>query len=232
MRMRIGAFCLPAAAATFTMAWAADDRPLALVEHVDAAPDGGVQAFDYVYENDKIDLRPNGTLTIAYFDRCVVETITGGVVRMKDDGVKVTKKGVSTQTERPCQTASLMLSEEAREAGVAVKRVTPFPEEEWREITVATERPTFIWPVDEDERDGLILSVLLLEAEPVELIWEAPAEGTFLTYPEDAPSLMPGLPYQVTISQDGDVQTSAVFSIDPALELPDGPLTTAVPLGL
>ena len=95
MRLRIGAFILPTAA-MFTMAWAADDRPLALVEHVDAAPDGGVQAFDYVYENDKIDLRPNGTLTIAYFDRCVVETITGGVVRMKDDGVKVTKKGVST----------------------------------------------------------------------------------------------------------------------------------------
>lgn len=231
MRQRIGAFFLPAAA-MLTTAWAADDRPLALVEHVDAAPDGGVQAFDYVYENDKIDLRPNGTLTIAYFDRCVVETITGGVVRMKDDGIKVTKKGVSTQTERPCQTASLMLSEEAREAGVAVKRVTPFPEEEWREITVATERPTFIWPVDDDEDESLTLSVLLLEADPVEVVWEAPAEGTFLTYPDDAPSLTPGLPYQVTVSQDGDIQTSAVFSIDPALELPDGPLTTAVPLGL
>jgi len=231
MRLRIGAFFLPAAA-MFTMAWAADDRPLALVEHVDAAPDGGVQAFDYVYENDKIDLRPNGTLTIAYFDRCVVETITGGVVRMKDDGVKISKKGVSTQTVRPCQTASLMLSDEAREAGVAVKRVTPFPEEEWREITVATERPTFIWPVDDDESESLTLSVLLLEAEPVEMVWETPAEGTFLTYPDDAPPLTPGLPYQATISQDGDVQTSAVFSIDPALELPDGPLTTAVPLGL
>ena len=125
-----------------------------------------------------------------------------------------------------------MLSEEAREAGVAVKRVTPFPEEEWREVTVATERPTFIWPVDDDESESLTLSVLLLEAEPVEVVWEAPAQGTFLTYPDDAPALMPGLPYQVTISQDGDVQTSAVFSIDPALELPEGPLTTAVPLGL
>lgn len=225
------AIFLPAAA-MLTTAKAADDRPLALVEHVEAAPEAGVEAFDYVYEDDKIDLRPGGSLSLAYFDSCEVETFTGGVLKLKDDGVKISKDGVSTKSARPCQTASLMLSDEAREAGVAVKRVTPFPEDEWREISVATTRPTFIWPSEGNEDGATTLSVFLLEADPVQLVWEANAAGHFLTYPEDAPLLMPGLPYQVAISRDGKVQTSVVFSIDPGLELPDGALTTAVPLGL
>lgn len=219
-------------ACVLTGAAAAEDRPLGLVESVSAAPDADVQAFDYVYENDKIDLRPDGQLSIAYFDRCEVETFTGGVLKLKEDGAKISKGGVSTKEARPCQTASLLLSDEAREAGVAVKRISPFPEKEWREISVATTQPTFIWPAHGGAPKSASVSVSLLEADPVKLIWQGQTDSHFLTYPEDAPLLMPGMPYKVTVSYGGEDETSAVFSIDPGLELPDGMLTTAVPLGL
>jgi len=210
----------------------AENRPIALVEHVNASLETGLAAFDYVYENDKIDLRPEGELSLAYFDRCEVETFTGGILRLKTDRTKISKGGVSTKKVRPCQTSALRLSKEAREAGVAVKRLTPFPKEEWREVSIAINNPTFIWPRSENESGSASISVILLEANPVELIWRGNAKNHYLIYPDTAPRLMPGLPYEVTISYDGGDDMSAVFSIDPGLELPEGILTSAVPLGL
>ncbi len=208
----------------------AQDRPLALVEHVDA-PDAGVQPFDYVYADDKIDLRPGGELRLAYFDKCIVETFNGGVIKLKDDEVKISKGGASTQEVRPCQTAAVSLSADAREAGVSVKRVTPFAGEDWQEISVAVMTPRFIWPRD-NKAEAAAVSVYLLEANPAQLVWQGDVDGNYLVYPEDAPALIPGLPYRVIVSFGAKNQTSAVFSIDPQLELPEGLLTTAVPLGL
>jgi len=136
-----------AAMAVISSGAGAQDRPLALVEHVDA-PEAGVEAFDYVYANDKIDLRPDGELRLAYFDRCIVETFTGGVIKLKDDEAKISKGGASVQQARPCQTAALSVSADAREAGVSVKRVTPFSGAGWNEISVAVMTPRFIWPRD------------------------------------------------------------------------------------
>ena len=209
----------------------AQDRPLALVEHVNA-PEAAIQPFDYVYPDDKIDLRPGGELRLAYFDKCVVETFSGGVLKLKDDEIKITKGGTSQKLPRPCQTAALSVSADAREAGVSVKRVSPFSEEEWREISVAVTTPRFIWPRDEKAKTGAAVSIYLLEAEPAQLVWQGDVDGNYLTYPEDAPDLLPGLPYRVVVSYGAKRQTSAVFSIDPGLELPDSLLTTAVPLGL
>ncbi len=209
----------------------AEDRPLALVEHVDA-PGVAVQPFDYVYANDKIDLRPSGELRLAFFDRCLVETFTGGVIRLKNDNVKISKGGASVQQARACQTAALSVSSDAKEAGVSVKRVSPFSSEDWQEISVAVMTPRFIWPRDKKDEAGASVSVYLLEADPAQLVWQGDVDGNYLMYPEDAPGLIPGLPYRVTVSFGPKHQISAVFSIDPQLELPDGLLTTAVPLGL
>jgi len=216
----------------FTGAALAENRPIALVEHVNASSQTGLAAFDYVYENDKIDLRPGGELSLAYFDRCEVETFTGGILRLKTDRTKISKGGVSTKKARPCQTSALRLSKEAREAGVAVKRVTPFPKEEWREISIAITKPTFIWPRLENKSGSASVRVVLLEANPVELIWQGSVDNHYFVYPDTAPPLMPGLPYEVIISYDDSDDMSAVFSIDPGLELPEGILTSAVPLGL
>ena len=210
----------------------ADDRPLALVEYITDAPEAEVEAFDYVYDGDKIDLRPEGEMVLAYFHNCEVETFTGGLVRVRDDGSKVNRGGASSIEDRPCQTAALALSDEAREAGVAVKRVTPFPEEEWRELTVATAQPDFIWPKTKRGKGEATISLYYLDADPVELIWQGAAPGHYMSYPDDAPALTPGMPYMATVSYDGKTTADAVFSIDPHLELPVGALTSAVPLGL
>jgi hypothetical protein len=220
-----------AAMAVISSGAGAEDRPLALVEHVDA-PEAEVQPFDYVYANDKIDLRPGGELRLAYFDRCIVETFTGGVIKLKNDDVKISKGGASVQEARPCQTAALSLSADAREAGVSVKRVSPFSGKDWQEVSIAVMTPRFIWPRYKEAETGASVSVYLLEADPVQLVWQGAADGNYLVYPDDAPGLIPGLPYRVIVSFGPKHQTSAVFSIDPQLELPDGLLTTAVPLGL
>ncbi len=220
-----------AAMAVISSGAGAQDRPLALVEHVDA-PEAAVEPFDYVYANDKIDLRPDGELRLAYFDRCIVETFTGGVIKLKNDDVKISKGGASVQQARPCQTAALSVSANAREAGVSVKRVTPFSGAGWQEVSVAVMTPRFIWPRDKKTSAGASVSVYLLEADPEELVWQGAVDGNYLVYPEDAPALIPGLPYRVVVSFGPKRQTSAVFSIDPQLDLPDGLLTTAVPLGL
>lgn len=209
----------------------AEDRPLALVEHIAAAPEAGVSEFDYVYDKDKIDLRPNGEIRLAYFDKCQVETITGGIVKLNDDRAKVSKGGVSTVTARPCQTAALSLDEDAREAGVSVKRVSPFPKEEWREVSVAVSTPLFIWPLPKSG-DKATVTVRYLDVQPPEVIWQGNVSDHHLAYPADAPPLKIGMPYEVIISYDGKSYLSGVFSIDPGLELPESPLTTAVPLGL
>ena len=211
---------------------AAQDRPLALVEHV-TAPAAEIGAFDYLYDDDKIDLRPDGVMRIAYFDSCIVETFTGGVVKLdKKKEAKISKGGVSNREARPCQTPALALSNEAKEAAAAVKRVSPFDEGEWREISIATTTPRFVWPHEKEAGKTATVSIYLLEADPAELIWQGEAAGNSLVYPEDAPALETGLPYRVAVAIDGKEQNAVVFSIDPDLEMPDGVLTTAVPLGL
>ena len=210
----------------------AEDRPVALVEHIQAGPDAVLQAFDYVYKNDKIDLRPNGELKLAYFDSCQTETITGGTVKLKKDGAKVSKGGVSTKSLRPCQTAALALSADAREAGASVKRVTPFPEDEWREVSIVTAHPRFIWPKNDDGQNDATISIYFLDSNPATLVWQGVSNAQNVVYPNDAPALQIGMPYEAVVSYDGEAQTAVVFSIDPSLELPDSPLTNAVPLGL
>ena len=209
----------------------AEDRPLALVEHVTASG-AQVSAYDYVYEDDKIDLRPDGQLRIAYFDSCIVETFTGGVIKLKEDKTKISKGGVSNRETRPCQTAALALSETAKEAAAAVKRVSPFAEEEWREISIAVATPRFIWPDETSAENTASVSIYFLEADPVKHVWQGEATENFLIYPEEAPALETGMPYLVVVSYDGKEARSAVFSVDPDLDMPEDALTTAVPLGL
>ena len=175
---------------------------------------------------------PGGELRLAYFDKCETESFTGGLIKLKSNNAKITKGGVSTKAMRPCQTAALALSVGAREAGASVKRVTPFPESEWREISIVTATPRFIWPRNKNAESDATISIFYLDADPAELVWQGTSSAHHLTYPSDAPYLKVGMPYEVVISYDGKRPTSVVFSIDPNLELPDSPLTTAVPLGL
>jgi len=209
----------------------AEDRPLALVEHVSTAPEAQLSEFDYVYRNEKIDLRPNGEIRLAYFDKCLVETITGGTVKLKDGGAKVSNGGVSKISSRPCHTAALAIDKDAREAGVSVKRISPFPEDAWRELSVAVSTPRFIWPAP---KTGGLATVMVryLDAKPPEVVWTGQTRDHYLAYPDDAPPLKIGMPYEVSVTYDSKPEASGVFSFDPGLELPESPLATAIPLGL
>ena len=237
-RPRFGAAILIAAAAQIAAgaAQAADDRPVAMVETIENAPDAAVFEFDYLYEGDRINLRPDGQMTVAYFDNCVVETFRGGVVRMRSGGARVTRGGSSTTTIRPCQTAALALDSQASEAGVAVKRVDKLgsllPEEAISELTIAAPRPIFVWPRDRVEDGPATVRLYYLDATPKTLIWEAEVEGARIAYPEDAPALARGMPYEVVASFASGPDLTAVFSIDPELDLPESPLANVIPLGL
>lgn len=230
---------LAAAAATLLAmgtAAAADDRPVALVELVADAPAAAVFDFDYLYDGDKIDLRPDGQMIIAYFDNCIVETFNRGVVRIRENGARVSDGGQSTQTMRPCQTAALALNTEATEAGVAVKRVDKLgnllPEEAIKEITIAMDRPRFVWPRERTRGEPVKVTLNYLDAETKTLVWEAETAGAQIAYPADAPALERGMPYEVVVSFSRGSNLKTVFSIDPGLELPASPVANVIPLGL
>lgn len=213
-----------------------DDRPVALVELVADAPAATVFDFDYLYDGDKIDLRPDGQMIVAYFDNCIVETFRSGVVRIRDDGARVSDGGQSSQTMRPCQTAALALSSEATEAGVAVKRVDKLgnllPEEAIKEITISMDRPRFVWPRERTRGEPVKVSLHYLDAESKTLVWETETAGAQVAYPADAPALERGMPYEVVVSFSRGGDLAAVFSIDPGLDLPASPVANVIPLGL
>ncbi|WDI30165.1 hypothetical protein PUV54_09355 [Hyphococcus flavus] len=213
---------------------AANDRPVAMVELISDAPEATVFDFDYLYKGDKVDLRPEGQMTIAYFDNCIVETFQGGVVRMRDDDAKTSRGGTSTTTMRACQTAALAIDSEATEAGVAVKRVDDslLPEEAINELTIAAERPSFVWPRERTRGEPVTVSVYYLDAEPKTLLWQTEVNGVQVAYPEGGPALERGMPYEVVVSFSRGDDMKTVFSIDPDLELPASPLTSVIPLGL
>lgn len=206
---------------------AAKDPPLALVERVENAPAARLAPYDYVYPGEVVDLRPGGDLKLAYFRACFVDTFHNGVVRITKDGARV-KGGASSRAARPCETAAWFV-QGGQEAGVAVKRISPFIGRGWRELTVRTDRPVFVWPAQ--SAGEVKLQVYLLEASPKRLVWETTATARRIAYPSDAPGLAVGLPYEVTVSGASLAPLSATFSVDPGLDDAEGLLNAVVPLG-
>ncbi|MET0295562.1 MAG: hypothetical protein ABW042_11170 [Phenylobacterium sp.] len=229
-RMALGARIAALGIFAAGAAQAADPRPLALVEQVENAPAASVRPFDYLYPGAEVDLRPSGTATIAYFDSCVVETFTGGRLKAGKDAVKTGAGGKASRVLRRCQTSALKLAPSRTEAGVAVKRVTPFDEARWREIATASARPLFVWPRTEALKSAKV-SIYFLDAQPKTEVWSGTSDQFRLEYPADAPALAEGMPYEVVVQGAGPA-LSTVFSIDPGLALDPGALNSAIPLGL
>ncbi len=209
---------------------AKDNRPTALIELIEGAPDSDLQNFDYVYNKTQIDLRPGGKAVLAYFDTCEVETFTGGLVKIKKDGAKPSKGGTSVKHSRPCRTAKVALSKAAKEAGASVKRVSPFRAENWQEWALNTFHPLFKWPTDNKRKGPVQVTVYFADADPMHLVWQTSTADTYLTYPEGAPALTIGMPYRVVVKYSKGKSSEAIFSIDPALELPSSPMNRLVPL--
>jgi len=226
----LGSIAIALTAILAAPAYAKSDRPVALVESIEGAPDAGLRAFDYVFENDKIDLRPNGRMVLAYFDSCAVETVTGGLVKIEEDGADVSKGGQSTIAMRKCDRARVALSDEAEEVGAAVKRVSPFEASIWRERALASARPIFKWQPPQNQTRATALRIYYLDADPIRLIWEGGTSDSYFELPAGDATLETGMPYRVeAILPDSNI-VDAVFSIDPGLEVADDVMGRLVPL--
>ncbi len=201
--------------------------PAALVEAVDNAPDAGVGFLDYVYPGKVIELGSGGTLTLAYFDTCLTETIKGGRVTVARGASDVEGGAVSTK-KVPCQGGRMVVTAETSEAGATVSRITPFSGQDWAEYTIKTPNPVFKWPA---ASGAVLLKVLNMDADPPAVVWEGKVEGSHFAYPADAPTLQVGFPYQAQVTRSDAPTIAAMFSIDPDLEVPDTVLARVVPLG-
>ena len=215
--------CLLLCVAWPSISLAKSDRPIALIEKISNAPDSDLQDFDYAFEGDKIDLRPIGQIVLSYFDSCIVETVTGGQVKIQEDGSKVTKGGTSSLRLRKCRSAIVALDDDSKEAGASIKRVSPFPSDEWQEYALPSPHPVFKWQPPEKAKDTDIttIKIFYVDANPTRLLWQGTTEGSYFAYPDDAPSFDTGMPYRAVAELANGDAVSGVFSIDPNLEIPD-----------
>jgi hypothetical protein len=206
------------------------DRPVALIESLSNAPEAEAQSFDYLYDNDKVDLRPGGTMTVSYFSNCIAETFTGGVAKFdEDDGGSATKGGSSTQATRNCRTTQVAMTEEMAEAGAAVKRLTPFEESDWQEWTVRT-APIFKWEQPKRADGPTTVRVEFMDAPAPSMVWEGTTTGSYLAFPEGGPVLQVGEPYRVVAHFSNGDEADGIFSVDPALEVDNTTQNRLVPL--
>lgn len=188
------------------------DGPAAMVEEV--SPGAGIGLFDYAYPGQRIELGADGALVLSYFASCVTESIRGGSVTIGTESSRVRGGSVRRETI-PCQSAGAVVAADASEAGAAAKRVTPFDDAAWAETTIRSDRPLFKWP----RVPGRSARILYLDAPTPRLVWDGAVEGTHFVYPRQAPALEPGMPYQVEVTLADGRTVSAVFSIDPGLEV-------------
>jgi len=225
-------FCVLICVTWISIALAKSDRPVALIEKITNAPKSDLQDFDYAFEGDKIDLRPIGQIVLSYFDSCMVETVTGGQVKIKQDGAKVTKGGTSNIHQRICRSANVALDDDAKEAGVSVKRVSPFPADEWQEYALPSPHPIFKWqpPKNAKDTDVTTIKIFYMDANPSRFLWQGTTQGSYLAYPDDAPAFDTGMPYRAVAELVNGDTVSGVFSIDPNLEIPDDLMNRLVAL--
>ena len=226
----ISAITMVLAAAGFAdAALAKSDRPVALVEEISDAPDAEVGAFDYVFENDKIDLRPNGRAVFTYFDLCLTEVVIGGVAEIEREGIDLKKDATSVREPRACARSQVALDADASEAGASVKRVSPFDADAWQEAALAVPRPFFKWDPGKDSGPAQ-LTLYYMDADPIRVVWQGTAKGAYFDYPEDGPAFEVGMPYRMVAMLPGGDVVDGVFSIDPGLDLPHDLVSRLVPL--
>jgi hypothetical protein len=191
-----------------------------------ATPGAPVQVMDYVFAKQTIQLPPRAKITLSYLSGCLSETYTGGTITM---GLKAgtVAGGVRTQALRSgCRAPTPVVLASASEAGATVNRITPFTGANWSERALRGQ-PVFKW----DKALGAVtvrIHDMDKAGEPV--VWEAAAPQGWIAYPATAPKLAPGMPYKAEAVANDRVAATALFSIDPALDVSDSVASRLVPL--
>lgn len=197
---------------------------VALVEDVQGEA-GGLQVMDYVFPDQQIALGQGATLVLSHLDGCLVETIAGGMVTVRPGGSVVSGGQISAERTPDCESAGIVVTADAREAGATVNRVTPFQAGDWREEVTKSDRPTFVWLRGLGKAK---VRVVQMDATKPKIIWQRETDASSIVYPQDAPALAPGLPYRVeVIGPDGKPQGVA-FMVDPGLDIPSASLASRV----
>lgn len=183
-------------------------------------------AFDYLEPGQTIPLGQRGRATVSYFDNCRVEQIRGGTVEIGSTESRVVGGQVSARVV-PCKGSRPVLVAAASEAGVGVSRA--FPPERWTEASIKSARPILKWRGARG--DSYTVTITDLELRPGQVVWTGTARGSYIAYPNGAPALAVGIPYEAKVEGPGVSGARAVFSIDPKLDVADTPANRVVFLG-
>ena len=199
---------------------------VAVVEAV--TPRAPVREMDYVFAKQTIALGPSGKLTLSYLSGCRTETITGGTVTVALGGSSVAGGRSQEKITPGCRAAHPVILASASEAGATVNRVTPFTAANWDERALKSAQPVFKW----DAALGVSsMQVRDMDQEGSPVVWQAPIAGQeWVAYPPKSAPLAPGAPYKAEAMAGGVVVASALFSIDPGLDVADNLANRVVPL--
>jgi hypothetical protein len=191
-------------------------NPSGMVEDVKKAPGAGVEALDYVFPGQKIQLGKDGELVVSYFTSCKLDTIKGGSVTI--GAAESTVQGGSLKSEkRTCDTKKFVATTQTAEAGAAAKRLIPGQNAAGDdEVSLKSNRPIFRW----DQPAPTNIRVFDVSTPTPKLTWSGSGAGKFIEYPANAPKLQPMIPYLAEIVQ-GKSSKRVNFMIDPELRLAD-----------
>jgi len=188
--------------------------PAALVESVSEVQ-SEVNAFDFLYEGDQVDLGPVGQITLGYLANCVRESIVGGQITIGSMESE-TKGSVSiTKSVESCNSEQLVLaSNEIVQSGATAYRALGSSEPElvleFVQPIILTSRARQIVLKRLDEKESRVK--LKLDASTVSQATDLVQEGFSLT---------PGGTYMLTasgrslvfkVSNDASTDTSKFMS--------------------
>lgn len=192
-----------------------------------ASPGAPVQAMDYVFARQTINLGPKGRITMSYLSGCLTEAIDGGVVTVALNGSNVVGGKRTDRVTPGCRAATPIVMASASEAGATVNRVTPFTGVNWSERTLKSSQLVFKW----DKAAGAVtLRVKDMDKEGEPVLWQVAVAKDWIAYPPTAAKLAPGMPYKAEALAGDKVVATALFSIDPALDVADNLANRVVPL--
>jgi hypothetical protein len=193
-----------------------------------ASPGAPVRAMDYVFAKQSFALGPKGAVTMSYLSGCLTETIAGGTVTVDPGGSRVAGGRLTARPTPGCKAAKPIILASASEAGATVNRITPFTGVNWEERELKSGPPVFKW----DRALGAVTAVRVKNMDQTgqPVIWQTAAAGDFAAYPATAAPLAPGAPFKVEALSGDRVVASALFSIDPALDVAVSLANRVVPL--
>jgi hypothetical protein len=186
-----------------------------------------VRQMDYVFAKQTISLGPRGAITLSYLSGCMSEVIQGGTVTVGPAGSRVAGGKLQTRAMPNCHPPKPIILASASEAGATVNRITPFTGVNWDERELKSGPPVFKW----DKGVGPVtIRVKDMDKDGQPVVWEATSDQDWVAYPAKQAPLARGEPFKVEAVAGDRVVASALFSINPALDVADNIANRVVPL--